>query len=134
MGRSFWPIPAYVAVDQAYRIRCENKEILRDIGEETLINGELGYNVTPKLLGATTLELLRGGKGTDFGITSTSSIKPIIYLVPILSYAIHGTTVAEAAARFTLNGRNFPTGKQITLGLSTEFDLNSWVGKTFLER
>ena len=99
VGRSFWPIPAYVAVDYAYRIRRENEEILRDPGEETLINGELGYNVTPKLLLAAKLELLRGGKGTDFGIASTSSIKRIIYLAPTVSYAIHGNTVAEAAAR-----------------------------------
>ena len=134
VGRSFWPIPAYVAVDYAYRIRRENEEILRDPGEETLINGELGYNVTPKLLLAAKLELLRGGKGTDFGIASTSSIKRITYLAPTVSYAIHGNTVAEAAARFTLNGRNFPAGKQIILGLSTEFDLNGWARRTLQAR
>ena len=41
VGRSFWPLPAYVAAEYAYRIRRENVEILRDPGEEKLINGEL---------------------------------------------------------------------------------------------
>ena len=60
-----------MAVEYAYRIRRENTEILRDPGEERLINREVGYNLTPKLL-ATKLEMLRGGTGTNFGIPSTS--------------------------------------------------------------
>ena len=133
-GRSFWPVPAYVAVEYAYRIRRENTEILRDPGEERLINGEVGYNLTPKLLVATKLEMLRGGTGTDFGIPSTSLIKRITYLAPTVSYAIHGSTVAELAVRFSLAGRNFPAGKQITFGVSTGFDLNGWVRQTFRQQ
>ncbi len=133
-GRSFWPLPAYVAVEYAYRIRRENEEILRDPGEETLINGEVGYNLTPKLMLATKVELLRGGAGTDFGIRSSSSIKRITYLAPTVSYAVHGSTVAEVAMRFSLNGRNFPAGKQITLGMSTDFDLNRLVANTLRRR
>lgn len=104
-------------------------EILRDPGEEKLINGEVGYNLTPKLLLATKVEILRGGKGTDFGIPSTSLIKEITYIAPTVSYAVHANTVAELAIRFSINGRNFPAGKQIILGLSTDFNLNQWVGK-----
>ena len=129
-GRSFWPVPAYVAVEYAYRIRRENEEIFRDPGEETLINGEVGYNLMPKLLLAAKLEMLRGGTGTDFGLPLASSIKRITYLAPTVSYTLHGNTVAEAAMRFSLNGRNFPAGNQITFGVSTDFDLNRWVGKT----
>lgn len=128
-GRSFWPLPVYVAADVGYRIRRENEEILRDPGEEWLINGEVGYNITPKLLLATKLELLRGGMGTDFGIPSSSSIKRITYVAPTVSYALHERTAVEAAVRFSINGRNFPAGKQITVGMSTGFDLGGFVGR-----
>ena len=80
------------------------------------------------------MELLRGGAGTDFGIQSTSLIKRITYLAPTISYAVHGSTVAEVAMRFSLNGRNFPAGKQITLGMSTDFDLNRLVVNTLRQR
>jgi len=129
VGRSFWPLPIYVATAYVYRLRRENTEILRDPGEETLINAEVGYNLTPNLLLATKLELLRGGAGSDFGIESTSLIKRITYIAPTLSYAVYGHTAAELAMRFSINGRNFPAGKQITLGISSEFDLNQWIGR-----
>ena len=129
-GRSFWPLPVYIAADVGYRVRRENEEILRDPGEEWLINGEVGYNVTPELLLATKLELLRGGKGTDFGIPSSSLIKRITYVAPTVSYALHDHTAVEAAMRFSIDGRNFPAGRQFTLGLSTDFDFNGLVARS----
>ena len=122
VARSFWPLPVYANVDLGYRIRLENDETLRDPGEEFLFNGEVGLNLTRRLLLATKLELLRGTAGTDFGFKNTSQIKRITYLSPTIMYNLHGGTTAELAYRFSLNGRNFPAGKQLTLGLSQNVD------------
>ena len=122
VARSFWPLPVYANIDVGYRIRLKNDEIFRDPGAEWLLNGEVGLNVTPRLLLATKVELLRGTAGTDFGFKNTSQIKRITYLSPTIMYNLRGGTTAELAYRFTINGRNFPAGKQLAIGLSQDVD------------
>ncbi|HIG18085.1 MAG TPA: hypothetical protein EYQ31_12820 [Candidatus Handelsmanbacteria bacterium] len=41
-GRSLWPLPSYANIDLGYRIRLANEDILRDPGDEWLVNAEIG--------------------------------------------------------------------------------------------
>ncbi len=118
LGRSFWPLPLYGNVDVGYRVRRENEEILRDPGDEWLINAELGGNLTQQALLMLKMEMLRGKAGTVFGFKNSSEIKRITYLAPTLLYDVGRGTAVEAGLRFSLNGRNFPAGHQVTLGVS----------------
>ena len=124
LGRSFWPLPIYANADIGYRVRTANEEIDRDPGDEIMFNAEVGYNPMDRLLLALKLEGLRGEKGTDFGfIRSSSLIKRSTYFGPTVSHRAAGNTNLEIAVRNTINGRNFPAGRQLTAGLSTDFDL-----------
>ncbi len=124
LGRSMWPIPLYGSVDVGYRVRTENDDSGRDPGDEWIFNGELGYNMTSNVFVALKVEALRGKSGTDFGfIRSSSLIKRVTFVSPTVSYRVAGDTAVEIAIRSTINGRNFPTGQQFTLGLSTQLDL-----------
>ena len=123
VGRSFWPLALYANVDVGYRMRTENKEILRDPGDEWVINGEIGYNPTARLMLATKLEMLRGRAGSSFGFESSSLIKRITYFAPTAALALPHDTTLEVAVRYSLDGRNFPAGHQVAVGLSTAFDL-----------
>ena len=129
LGRSLWPLPLYGNVDIGYRVRLENKEIVRDPGDEWLINAEVGYNITRKLLLAAKVEMLRGKAGTDFGFKNRSQIKRITYLSPTIMFNITGDTTVELSYRKTLNGRNFPAGHQLAIGVSQGFDLGSPWGR-----
>jgi len=122
VGRSFWPLPLYANLDVGYRVRLENDEIDCDPGDEWFFNAELGYNVTRRILLMAKLEGLRGQASTDFGsIKNRSQIKRITYFSPALSVGLNEQTTLEVGVRYTLNGRNFPAGRQVTLGLSSSF-------------
>ena len=121
-GRSFWPVRAYANVDLGYRVRLENEDILREPGDEWLLNAEVGYTPWRSLLIAVKLESLRGRPGKSFGFKDRSQTKRITYVSPSLSYTLFGSTAVEAAVRVSTGGRNFPAGHQLTLGLSTRFD------------
>lgn len=126
-GRSFWPIPVYANADVGYRIRMENGDILRDPGDEWLINAEVGYNPLQRLLLAVKLEGLYGKAGKSFGLRTESLTKRITYLAPSLAWQFAGDATLEAAMRVSVGGRNFPAGNQITVGLSSSFA----VGRVF---
>ena len=120
LGRSFWPLPLYGNVDIGYRVRTKNDEIDRDPGDEWFLNAELGYNITSKLMLMGKYELLRSDPSIEFGsIKNRSQIKRIAFLMPVLLYAIDERTAVEAALRISLNGRNYPAGRQFILGIST---------------
>lgn len=123
IGRSFWPWPLYGNLDIGYRVRTINAEIDRDPGDEFFLNAELGYHITSKWLLTGKYEMLRSKAATEFGgILIRSQINRITYLTPSLLYSINdGRTALEASLRFTLNGRNYPAGKQYVLGASTRF-------------
>ena len=124
VGRSFWPLPLYANLDVGYRVRLKNKEIDRDPGDEWFFNAEVGVNLTRRLLFMTKLEGLRGEASTDFGvIRNESQIKRITYLTPALSLGLGEQAALELGLRYTLGGRNFPAGHQVTLGLSTNLNL-----------
>lgn len=123
IGRSFWPWPLYGNLDIGYRVRTINAEIDRDPGDEWFLDAELGYHITPQWLLTGKYEMLRSKAATEFGgIRIRSQINRITYVAPSLLYSIDdGRTILETSLRFTLNGRNYPAGKQFLLGVSTHF-------------
>jgi len=122
IGRSFWPLPLYGNLDVGYRIRTINDEIGRDPGDEWSLNAELGYNITQKWLLTGKYEVLRSDPATEFGgISIRSQINRITYLAPSLLYQWNKHTALEAGLRLSLNGRNYPAGRQLVFGVSTDF-------------
>lgn len=122
VGRSFWPLPLYANLDLGYRVRMRNDEADRDPGDEWFYTAEAGVNLGSRLLLMTKLEGLRGEPSTDFGATENrSQIKRITYLSPTLMIGLWDETAAELAVRYSLNGRNFPAGHQLVVGLSSTF-------------
>lgn len=118
VGRSFWPRPWYGNMDLGYRVRTRNAQIARDPGDEWFLNAEVGYQLARPLMLLGKCEVLRSAPAVVFG-TIEAEIKRITYLTPALLYAVGRRTVIEAAVRFSLNGRNFPAGRQLVLGLAT---------------
>ena len=121
-GRSFWPLPLYANADVGYRVRTENEEILRDPGDEWMIDLEAGGKASRGIGLALKLQMLRGLTGTDFGFPSRTQVKRITYLAPALSLSLPGNSVLELAVRQSLGGRNFPAGRQFALGLSASVE------------
>ena len=120
-GRSFWPLPLYSNIDLGYRVRTRNEQIDRDPGDEWFLNAELGYQLVRQLMLLGKCEVLRSDPAIDFfgDFEIETGIKRITYLTPTLLYAVGQRTTVEAAVRFSLNGRNFPAGRQLVLGLAT---------------
>ena len=117
VGRSFWPLPLYGNIDLGYRFRTRNEQIDRDPGDEWFLNAELGYQLVRRLMLLGKCEVLRSKPAVEFGFDTT--IKRITYLTPALLYTVGRRTTVEAAVRFSLNGRNFPAGRQFVLGVAT---------------
>lgn len=118
VGRSFWPLPLYGNIDIGYRVRTRNAQIDRDPGDEWFLNAEIGYQLVRRLMLQGKCEVLRSRPAVVFGGIE-AEIKRITYLAPALLYAVGPRTTVEAAVRFSLNGRNFPAGRQFVLGLTT---------------
>ena len=118
VGRSFWPLPLYGNIDLGYRVRTRNEQIDRDPGDEWFLNAEMGYQLVRQLMLVGKCEVLRSHPAVVFGGIE-AEIKRITYLTPSLLYTIGQRTTIEAAIRFSLNGRNFPAGRQLVLGLAT---------------
>ena len=118
VGRSFWPLPLYGNIDLGYRIRTRNEQIDRDPGDEWFLNAEMGYQLVRPLMLLGKCEVLRSKPAVVFGGIE-AEIKRITYLTPALLYAVGQRTTVEAAVRFSLNGRNFPAGRQFVLGVAT---------------
>ncbi|MCY3792461.1 MAG: transporter [Gemmatimonadetes bacterium] len=121
VGRSFWPLPLYGNIDLGYRVRTRNEQIDRDPGDEWFLNAEMGYQLLRQLMLLGKCEVLRSDPAIDFfgDFEIETGIKRITYLTPALLYAIGQRTTIEAAVRFSLNGRNFPAGRQFVLGVAT---------------
>ena len=117
LGRSWWPLPLYGNLDLGYRVRGKNGAIDRDPGDEWFLNAELGCNFTRRWMLIGKYEMLRGDPALLFGQIE-AEIKRISYLMPVLLYSFEERTVVEIALRVSLNGRNFPAGRQWVLGIS----------------
>ena len=130
LGRSFWPLPLYGNIDVGYRVRKENKQIRRDPGDEWFLNAEVGYTITRRLMVMAKYERLRGDPAVEFGfLPNQSKIKQITYFCPTLSYGVLDHAALELALRVTVNGQNFPAGRQLALGFSGDLDVLSMLGR-----
>ncbi|MCE2451203.1 MAG: transporter [Candidatus Latescibacteria bacterium] len=108
----------YGNIDLGYRVRTRNEQIDRDPGDEWFLNAEVGYQLVRQLMLVGKCEVLRSNPAVVFGGIE-AEIKRITYLTPALLYAVGQRTMIEAAVRFSLNGRNFPAGRQFVLGVAT---------------
>ena len=118
LGRSFWPLPAYANVDVGYRMRRRNDETGQDPGDEWSFLVEAGYTPVRGVLLAMKAEGIRGKTSTLFGIHLLSGAKRITYLSPTLSLGPFRNMNVEAALRISLNGRNYPAGQMLLVGVS----------------
>jgi len=116
-GRSFWPVPLYLNAEVGYRIRRENRTILRDPGDEWIFTGEVGGNIHPRIQGMVKLDGIRGKSATIYGVRVAGDSREILYLAPTLALKpfIDGP-ILEGGVRFSLAGRNFPAGVQFVIG------------------
>jgi hypothetical protein len=123
-GRSFWPVPLYLNADIGYRIRRENRTILRDPGDEWIFTGEVGGTLHPRIQGMVKLDGLRGESAIIYGVDVASDVREILYLAPTLVLkSFTGGPIIEGGARFSLVGKNFPAGVQFVVGASYTYRL-----------
>ncbi len=118
LGRSFWPVRAYANLDVGYRLRLKNDKIDRDPGNEWFYTAEAGYTPIANLLLALKLEGIRGKPATVFGIQTSQDVKRVTYLSPTVSFGPVNHFSLEAALRISINGRSFPAGQMLVLGIS----------------
>jgi hypothetical protein len=117
-GRSFWPVRAYANIDVGYRIRLKNNKIDRDPGDEWFLLAEAGWQPLRDILISIKYETIRGRPATNFGIRTVQDVKRITYISPTLSISRLGNLSLESALRISVNGRSFPAGPMLVLGLS----------------
>ena len=118
LGRSLWPIPAYVSSDVGYRFRRRNGEIDRDPGDEWFFIAEGGFKVHRFALLGIKIHGIRGKAATVFGTRIQSDIKRITYVSPVINLGpVRGFTL-ETAINVSVAGRNYPAGWMTVLGLS----------------
>lgn len=121
LGHSFWPRSVYASGWVGYRWREENTESLRDFGNEIFFFaqvggriGRFGYKVA--------LDGWDGSSGTVEGLRIPSFQRDLVQLQPTLSYPA-GPGELEAGARFTLRGKNLPSGTALLLQYFTRLSL-----------
>jgi hypothetical protein len=122
VGRSFWPVRAYANVDVGYRLRLKNDEIDRDPGDEWFYLAEVGYQPTDGILMALKIEGIRGKPATNFGIKTVQDVKRVTYISPTVSAGPYDGISLEGALRISVNGRSFPAGRMLVVGLSYSGD------------
>ena len=105
-------------MDVGYRLRLKNDRVDRDPGDEWFYLGEIGYEPIRKLLVALKIEGIHGKPATNFGIETVQDVKRVTYLSPVLLVMPIPNLSLEAALRVSLNGRNFPAGYLLVLGMS----------------
>ncbi len=111
VGHSFWPRSAYLSGWIGYRWREENRESLKDYGNELFYfvqggarAGSWGWRII--------LDGWDGGAGVTEGIRVPSFQRDLVQLQPSLLREI-GPGEAELGVRFSLRGRNMPAGSTV---------------------
>lgn len=110
-GHSFWPRSAHLSGWVGYRWREENRESLKNHGEELFYfvqagarAGRWGWRIA--------LDGWDGAAGITEGVWVPSFQRDLVQLQPSLLREI-GPGEAELGVRFTLQGRNIPAGRTI---------------------
>ena len=111
VGHSFWPRTAYLSGWIGYRWREENRESLKDYGDELFYFvqggagvGRWGWRIV--------VDGWDGGAGVTEGIRVPSFQRDLVQLQPSLLREI-GPGEAELGVRFSLRGRNIPAGSTV---------------------
>lgn len=120
VGHSFWPRSGYVSGWIGYRWREENRESLKDHGNETFYfvqaggsAGPWGYRVS--------LDGWDGAPGVTEGVWVPSFQRDLVQLQPSLLRQI-GPGEAEVGVRVTLHGRNIPAGTTLVSRYFTRWE------------
>ncbi len=122
LGRSFWPLPLYAALDLGYRVRLENRQVAQDPGDEWLLDAQVGGRFSDRFSLAGKFELLSAETGTAFGFPNPSLQKRIAYFAPTLVLHVLPHADLELAFRQSLGGRNFPAGRQWVVGIASRVE------------
>ena len=118
LGRSFWPIPAYVNSDVGYRFRLKNREIDRDPGNEWVFVAEAGLQAHRMALIGVKLHGIRGKAATVFNARIPSDIKRITYISPTINLGPFRAFTLETAMNISVGGRNYPAGWMAVIGIT----------------
>ncbi len=110
-GHSFWPRSAYLSGWVGYRWREENRESLKDHGDELFYFVQAGAQAG-RWGCRIALDGWDGASGVTEGVRVPSFQRDLVQLQPSLTRAI-GPGEAELGVRFTLAGRNIPAGSTI---------------------
>ena len=118
-GISLWPLPAYSVIWLGYRWRFENTETTRKPGDELAFLVEVGgTEILGGLGGKVVLDGIFGRPGRIQGIQlGEVDEREILYLAPTLFYNITASTIIETAARIPLQGKNYPAGAPLQIGV-----------------
>jgi hypothetical protein len=124
VGKSFWPLPLYIAGGIGYRFRSDNRDFEQTFANERLMYFEAGYNVTPRLLLKGYLHWLRGGR-PQVRATGTNLLwrRALLTLTPSFLYSPVDNIALEAGLRFALAGEDFPSGRQVFCTISYDLQL-----------
>ncbi|MBI4544577.1 MAG: hypothetical protein HY703_05250 [Gemmatimonadetes bacterium] len=112
-GLSLWPTPAYAVLWLGYRWRLWNPTTTRDPGDELLLLAEIGGRLLGRLGGKVVLDGVWGRDGRLLGVPLSADAREILYLQPVLSLELPGSSTVELGGRLPLRGQNFPAGPQL---------------------
>ncbi len=110
-GHSFWPRSTYVSGWVGYRWREENRESLKDHGDELFYFVQAGTQAG-RWGCRIALDGWDGAAGVTEGVWVPSFQRDLVQLQPSLLRRI-GPGEAELGVRFTLSGRNIPAGHTV---------------------
>lgn len=107
-GHSFWPRSVYISGWAGYRWREENRESLKDFGNEFFYFLQAGGRIGPVAWKAA-LDGWNGMPGVTEGIAVPSFQRDLVQLQSSLGIDA-GPGQVEAGARLVLGGKNLPAG------------------------
>ena len=121
-GLSLWPLPIYSVLWVGYRWRTLNETTTRDPGDELTFLAEVGAtSVLGGLGGKVVVDGIFGEAGAIQGVQlGPGDRREILYVAPTVLYAFTPATMLEVGVRIPLQGRNFPAGAPVQVGLFHE--------------
>jgi hypothetical protein len=121
VGRSLWPINAYVTGKLGYRFRTENQETGVAFGDEIVWRAEFGYRFSPRLSSKVLFRGLHGFEATSFGLTIDTLRRQIVYIEPGVLLNLTPRHSIEVTVPVSLGGRNWPAGPVFNISFISIF-------------
>lgn len=128
VGKSLWPLPAYVNVTGGYKLRFEPDVSTTNLdpGNELTLRVEAGVNIQRNLLVKAAIDGFWGQEFTalfaDSKLKLRDSERRILYFEPGVLWTVLDPLTVEFGVRFSLSGKNYPAGQIFSTGLSYKFD------------